>query len=44
MLYRNRDQGINYIKTRKDHVCYGMGTLLDYASSVVAHRDYYSHV
>jgi hypothetical protein len=25
MYYRNRDMGINYIKARKDHRCYGMG-------------------
>jgi hypothetical protein len=25
MLYQNRDMGINYIKARKDHRCYGMG-------------------
>jgi hypothetical protein len=25
MIYRNRDMGINYIKARKDHRCYGMG-------------------
>jgi hypothetical protein len=25
MLYQNRDRDINYIKTRKDHCCYGMG-------------------
>lgn len=25
MLYRNRDMGINFIKSRKDHTCYGMG-------------------
>jgi len=24
-MYRNRDMGINYIKARKDHRCYGMG-------------------
>ena len=24
-MYRNRDTGINYIKARKDHRCYGMG-------------------
>jgi hypothetical protein len=24
-MYRNRDVGINYIKARKDHRCYGMG-------------------
>ncbi len=24
-MYRNRDLGINYIKARKDHRCYGMG-------------------
>jgi len=24
-MYRNRDIGINYIKARKDHRCYGMG-------------------
>jgi len=24
-MYYNRDMGINYIKTRKNHVCYGMG-------------------
>ena len=25
MVYRNRDMGINHIKARKDHRCYGMG-------------------
>lgn len=25
MLNQNRDMGINYIKTRKNHTCYGMG-------------------
>lgn len=25
MLYTNRDMGINHIKARKNHVCYGMG-------------------
>jgi hypothetical protein len=25
MFYRNRDMGINYIKSRRDHTCYGMG-------------------
>jgi hypothetical protein len=25
MQYQNRDMGINYIKARKDHRCYGMG-------------------
>ena len=25
MLYQNRDMGIDYIKARKDHACYGMG-------------------
>ena len=25
MLYQNRDMGINHIKARKDHRCYGMG-------------------
>ncbi len=25
MVYQNRDTGINYIKARKDHRCYGMG-------------------
>ena len=25
MYYKNRDRDINYIKTRKDHCCYGMG-------------------
>ena len=25
MLYQNRDMGIDYIKARKDHRCYGMG-------------------
>lgn len=25
MHYGNRDAGINYIKTRKNHTCYGMG-------------------
>ena len=25
MYYQNRDRDINYIKTRKDHCCYGMG-------------------
>ena len=25
MYYQNRDVGINYIKARKDHSCYGMG-------------------
>jgi len=25
MLYQNRDMGINYIRARKDHRCYGMG-------------------
>jgi hypothetical protein len=25
MDYRNRDMGINYIRARKDHRCYGMG-------------------
>ena len=25
MYYRNRDLGINHIKTRKKHTCYGMG-------------------
>ena len=25
MHYQNRDMGINYIKARKDHRCYGMG-------------------
>ena len=25
MNYCNRDLGINHIKTRKDHTCYGMG-------------------
>ena len=25
MYYVNRDMGINYIKTRKNHTCYGMG-------------------
>ena len=24
-MYQNRDMGINYIKARKDHRCYGMG-------------------
>ncbi len=24
-MYKNRDMGINYIKARKDHRCYGMG-------------------
>lgn len=24
-MYRNRDMGINYIKARQDHRCYGMG-------------------
>jgi len=24
-MYRNRDMGINFIKARKDHRCYGMG-------------------
>jgi hypothetical protein len=24
-MYQNRDMGINHIKTRKDHRCYGMG-------------------
>ena len=24
-MYQNRDMGINYIKARKDHCCYGMG-------------------
>ena len=96
-MHRHRDMGINYIKARKDHRCYGMGlgiiilddvypqvavdfyhahpnmgamllectgmqpfaravqreidvpifswgTLLDYAYSVVVHRDYYGHV
>ena len=83
MFNHNRDRDINYIKTRKDHCCYGMGlgiivlddaypgfpgdvrnasafpypiqrvidlpvfswgTLLDYAYSVVVHRDYYGHL
>ncbi len=25
MFYRNRDMGINHIRARKDHSCYGMG-------------------
>ncbi len=25
ILWQNRDMGIDYIKARKDHVCYGMG-------------------
>ncbi len=25
MFYQNRDMGINYIRARKDHACYGMG-------------------
>jgi len=25
MNHSNRDLGINYIKTRKNHTCYGMG-------------------
>ena len=25
MIYQSRDMGINYIKARKDHRCYGMG-------------------
>jgi Asp/Glu/hydantoin racemase len=25
MIYQNRDMGINHIRTRKDHRCYGMG-------------------
>ncbi|GAB4545526.1 MAG: hypothetical protein Kow0063_39600 [Anaerolineae bacterium] len=25
MIYQNRDTGINHIKARKDHCCYGMG-------------------
>jgi len=24
-MYHNRDMGINYIKIRKNHACYGMG-------------------
>jgi hypothetical protein len=24
-MHRNRDVGINYIKVRKNHRCYGMG-------------------
>lgn len=82
-MYRNRDMGINHIRARPGHACYGMGlgiiilddvypgfpgdvrnasaypfpiqyeiaipifswgTLLDYAYSVVVHRDYYGHV
>jgi len=25
MMYHNRDTGINHIRTRKNHACYGMG-------------------
>jgi len=25
MIYGNRDVGINYIRTRNNHTCYGMG-------------------
>ena len=35
MIYQNRDMGVNYIKARRDHRCYGMGL------GIIPLRDYW---